>query len=259
VGGEDHCTLSYLIARSRLNDQFTGVSPSPFILSTSMKLSIFALLAFILSSVQADVELVVSNGKNPDGSGGNGLMIEWSGSLDVSNFTLDFSGNSRLRLSSFASFLEWDVVGSDNAFDEYLVQGIIAKPGPPDVVLGPGVGFGGIIGMGDKRFGDAPTYIRVPANYTSGSALSGQVFFLDEKFESQDRSWTLSFESEANPNLTQRMLFRTEASAPTSVPTIAPTAAPATIVPTIAPTSSSGCMMLGGVVGAFMAISMLLV
>jgi hypothetical protein len=244
----------YLIAHNRLNEQFTRVSLSPSILSISMKLSIFALLAFMFSSVQADIELLVSNGKNPDGSGGNGLLIEWSGSLDVSNFVLDKSGDSRLPGGSYANFLEWYISGPDSAFDEYLVSGVIDKPGPPDVLVKNGIGFGGAIAMGDKRFGDFPTYIRVPAGYTSGSYISGQIFFLDEKFTSQDRTWSLSLESEANPNLTQRVLFRTEASAPTSTPSSAPT-----LVPTIAPTSSSGCMMLGGVVGAFSAIAMLLV
>jgi hypothetical protein len=237
---------------ARFNEQFTHVSLSPPILST-MKLIPFALLALAFSSVQADVELVVSNCKDPDGSGRTGLMIKWSGSLDISNFTLDVSRDSHLTLSSYASYLDWFTVGPNIAFDEYLVPGKIDKPGPPGVVIGNGIGYGGVIGMGDTRLGNYPSYIRVPAGYRSGSNITGQIFFLDEKFDNQDRSWSLSLESEDSIQR-QRVLFRTEASAPTSAPSSAPTT-----VPTAAPTSSSGCMMLGGVVGAFMAISMLLV
>jgi hypothetical protein len=231
-------------------------SSTTTILST-MKLIPFALLVLAFSSVQADLELVVSNGKNPDGSGGNGLMIEWSGSLDISNLTLDVSRDSRLTLSSYANYLEWDVVGPNNAFDEYLVPGNIDKPGPPGFVIGGGIGYGGVIGMGDKRFGDYPSYIRVPAGYISGSSITGQIFFPNEKFDKEDRSWNLSLESE-DSDQRQRVLFRTEASAPTSAPSSVP-APVLTAAPTTAPTSSSGCMMFGGVVGAFMAISMLLV
>jgi hypothetical protein len=240
------------IARSRLNEQFTRVSLSPPILST-MKLIPFALLALALSSAQADVELVVSNCKDPAGSGRTGLMIEWSGSLDISNFTLYVTRDSHLTLSSYASYLDWFTVGPNITFDEYLVPGKIEKPGPPGVVIGNGIGYGGVIGMGDTRVGDYPSYIRVPAGYKSGSNITGQIFFLNKKFDNQDRSWSLSLESE-DSNQRQRILFRTEASAPTSAPSAAPTT-----VRTAAPTSSSGCMMLGGVVGAFMAISMLLV
>jgi hypothetical protein len=98
----------------------------------------------------------------------------------------------------------------------------------------------------------------VPANYTSGSNITGQIFspVLRSIDFGDTRRWTLSFVS--GDDQTQTMLFRTvergviESSADAGTP--APSSAP-----TPAPTSSSGYMMLGGVVGAFMTISMLLV
>jgi hypothetical protein len=217
-----------------------------------MKLSPFALLAFAFSSVQADVELVVSNGEDPDGSGTNGVIIEWSGSLDVSNLTLTTSGDAPLVLNSFATTTYWYTTGNNPAFDRYVVPARIDKPGSPGVKFLDGIGFGDFIGMADDG-DDGISSIGVPGNYTSGSSLTGRIFYADETFSFGNRNWTLSFESPED-NRTQTVLFRTEGTGVNLVPdlTMSPTPAPA-------PTSSGGCMMLGEVVGAFMVISMLLV
>jgi hypothetical protein len=239
----------YSAYRSHLNGQFIRVSLSPSILST-MKLSPFALLAFAFSSVQADVELVVSNGEDPDGSGTNGVIIEWSGSLNISALTLEKSGDAPKLLTCFATNTYWYANGASPAFDEYFVPARIDKPGSPGVKLLDGIGFGDFVGMSDDGE-DGISSIAVPANYTSGSSLTGQIFYADETFSFGNRNWTLSFES-PDGNLTQRVLFRTEGSGVSLTPDL-------TMAPTPAPTSSSGCMMLGGVAGASIAISMLLV